>query len=334
MTKNLSIDDAVAEISQGLETMQAKDSEIGNVQLDKWIEDVEKCKYLIEKDMRTLCDLAISRLEKLPNVLKLTSPITVCGDIHGQFYDLMKLFETGGPVRDGKYIFLGDYVDRGYYSLETITLLLLYFVRYPDNVVLLRGNHESSRVSQVYGFYDECQTKYGNSYVWKYCNDVFNILPLAATIDEDIFCIHGGLSPEIQYIDQLYSIKRNREIPLDGPLSDLLWSDPEENLLEDFASSPRGCGWIFSEGAVTKFNQDNDITLICRSHQLVMEGFKMFFDDKLCTVWSAPNYVYRCGNDASILNVKTSDDLQVTYFKAVDRESRVVPSRFVIPYFL
>ncbi|CEF64557.1 Serine/threonine-protein phosphatase 6 catalytic subunit [Strongyloides ratti] len=312
----------------------AKVTSIGNVDLDKWIEKVEECKYLIEEDMKSLCNLVVTRLERLPNILTLSSPATICGDIHGQFYDLIRLFETGGHVKDEKYIFLGDYVDRGYYSLETLTLLLLYFARYPDNIILLRGNHESSRISQQYGFYDECQRKYGNSYVWRHCVDVFNLLPIGALIEDDIFCIHGGLSPEVQYIDQLLTINRNEDVPMNGPLCDLLWSDPEEDLHNDYSFSPRGAGWLFGEKVVDRFCFNNDVTLICRSHQLVNEGFKLYFNDQLCTVWSAPNYCYRCGNKASILQVNTTNDLDVMYFDAVENELRVVPEKFVAPYFL
>uniref|UniRef100_A0A0K0G3R2 Serine/threonine-protein phosphatase n=1 Tax=Strongyloides venezuelensis TaxID=75913 RepID=A0A0K0G3R2_STRVS len=328
------VQDTPIEKERVISSPECKDTTVGNVDLDRWIADVEKCKYLVEKDMISLCNLVASRMERLPNILILSSPAIICGDIHGQFYDLMKLFETGGHVKDGKYVFLGDYVDRGYYSLETLTLLFLYFARYPDNIVLLRGNHESSRVSQQYGFYDECQRKYSNSYVWRHCVDVFNLLPIGALIDNDIFCVHGGLSPEIQYIDQLLTINRYEEVPMSGPLCDLLWSDPDEDLHSNYSVNTRGAGWLFGRKVVDKFCHNNDVTLICRSHQLVNEGFKLSFDGQLCTVWSAPNYCYRCGNKASILQINTVNGLNVMYFDAVENEHRVIPEKFVAPYFL
>lgn len=122
---------------------------------------------------------------------------------------------------------MGDFVDRGYYSVETFLLLLALKVRYPDRITLIRGNHESRQITQVYGFYDECLRKYGTTDVWRYCTEIFDYLSLSAIIDGKIFCVHGGLSPSIQYLDQIRSIDRKQEVPHDGPMCDLLWSDPE-----------------------------------------------------------------------------------------------------------
>lgn len=151
----------------------------------------------------------------------------MCGDIHGQFYDLKELFKVGGDVPETSYLFMGDFVDRGYYSVETFLLLLALKVRYPDRITLIRGNHESRQITQVYGFYDECMRKYGSPAVWRYCTEIFDYLSLSAIIDGRIFCVHGGLSPSIQYLDQIRSIDRKQEVPHDGPMCDLLWSDPE-----------------------------------------------------------------------------------------------------------
>lgn len=154
----------------------------------------------------------------------------MCGDIHGQFYDLKELFKVGGDVPETSYLFMGDFVDRGYYSVETFLLLLALKVRYPDRITLIRGNHESRQITQVYGFYDECMRKYGSPAVWRYCTEIFDYLSLSAIIDGRIFCVHGGLSPSIQYLDQIRSIDRKQEVPHDGPMCDLLWSDPEGTL--------------------------------------------------------------------------------------------------------
>ena len=131
------------------------------------------------------------------------TPVTVCGDIHGQFWDLMELFKIGGETPDTNYLFMGDYVNRGYYSVETVSLLMCLKVRFPNRIYLTRGNHESSQITQVYGFYNECMRKYGNSNVWKYFTDLFDYLPLTAVVDNQIFCLHGGLSPSIETLDNI-----------------------------------------------------------------------------------------------------------------------------------
>lgn len=299
--------------------------------LDKWLETVKECKFLEENDLKKLCELVKSYLLEESNVQPVNSPVVVCGDIHGQFFDLLELFRTGGT--DSNYIFMGDFVDRGYHSLETFTYLLLLKARFPNKITLLRGNHESRQITQVYGFYDEVQQKYGNPNAWKYCCSVFDYLTLAALIDGQILCVHGGLSPEIKTLDQIRTIQRNQEIPHEGPFCDLMWSDPEE--IETWQVSPRGAGWIFGSKATAEFNQINGLQLICRSHQLVQEGYKyMFPEQSLVTVWSAPNYCYRCGNVASILSFNENLEKDFKIFKEVPESSRVVPSRAPVSYFL
>ncbi|KAG1178714.1 hypothetical protein G6F70_001622 [Rhizopus microsporus] len=236
-------------------------------------------------------------------VVPVNAPVTLCGDIHGQFYDLLKIFEVGGSLPETSYIFMGDFVDRGRYSLETLTLLLLYKVKYPERITLIRGNHESRNVTRVYGFYDECMAKYQNSKVWEWCCMVFDYLPLAAIIDGSVFCVHGGLSPELPSIDSIRTLFRMQELPQSGGHCDLLWSDPEVQV-ETWTISPRGGGYLFGPLPTTAFCHNNKIDLIVRSHQLVDEGYNYpFLEKNLVTLWSAPNYCYRCGNKAAILKV-------------------------------
>lgn len=284
---------------------------------DEWLETVKKCQSLTESEMKQLCEMVKELLMEESNIQPVMTPVTVCGDIHGQFHDLLELFRTGGGFPDQvNYIFLGDYVDRGFYSLETFTLLMCLKVKYPDRITLVRGNHESRQITQVYGFYEECLNKYGSTTVWKYCCQVFDFLTLAAIIDGKILCVHGGLSPEIRMLDQIRVLSRAQEVPHEGGFSDLLWSDPDN--VEAWQVSPRGAGWLFGSKVAREFNHVNGLNLIARAHQLVMEGFKYHFPEKdVVTVWSAPNYCYRCGNVASVMKVE--EDLEPTFkiFSAV-----------------
>lgn len=267
--------------------------------VDKLIATLNECQVPDEKDLIPLFEKATELLDKEENIKQLQSPITVCGDIHGQFFDLQELFRVGGECPDTNYIFLGDYVDRGYHSVETFLLLLCLFVKYPYRMTLLRGNHEARQTTQAYGFYDECVRKFGSADVWKRCTDLFDYLPIAALIDGQIFCVHGGLSPDVKTFDDIKAIDRKQEPPSQGAYCDLLWSDPDN--IEGFASSPRGAGFLFGSDVTKQFSELNKLSFICRAHQLMMDGYGLMFDDTLATVWSAPNYCYRSGNVASIL---------------------------------
>ncbi|KAL9085828.1 MAG: hypothetical protein Q9159_004493 [Coniocarpon cinnabarinum] len=376
--------------------------------LDRWIGQLRDCKPIPEYCVRTLTYKARELLLEEPNVVTIPAPVTICGDIHGQFHDLMELFRVGGSPPETNYLFMGDFVDRGFYSLESFLLLLCLKVRYPDRVTLIRGNHESRQITTVYGFYDECLRKYGTANVWRYCCDIFDYLALGAVVvgaatqleptrihenqpfatetegpdpsevsieeaelevlnsdnqvvlryprsyrdggsspgsrkgsplngDDGlssspvrspgtadpggppgsgaagngdfsvdstagaVFCVHGGLSPLIDTLDKIRLLDRKQEVPHEGAMCDLLWSDPDE--ITSWGLSPRGAGYLFGGDVVKRFNHMNGLSLIARAHQLVMEGFKEQFDSRIVTVWSAPNYCYRCGNVAAILEV-------------------------------
>ncbi|KAG5220926.1 Serine/threonine-protein phosphatase PP2A catalytic [Salix suchowensis] len=229
-------------------------------EIDAWIEQLSQCKQLTENDVKRLCDKTREILTEESNVQPVRCPVTVCGDIHGQF------------VR--------------YYSVETVTLLVALKLRYRDRVTILRGNHESRQITQVYGFYDECLRKYGNANVWRYFTDLFDFLPLTALIDNQIFCLHGGLSPSIDTLDHVRSIDHDRC---------------------GWGISPRGAGYTFGQDISEAFNHNNGLTLVARAHQLVMEGelvcLHISSDRNVVTIFSAPNYCYRCGNQAAIMEI-------------------------------
>lgn len=432
--------------------------------VDETIELLRTFRHVPEEMVKQLCYKAQELLIEESNVQLVYTPVTICGDIHGQFHDLLELFNVGGECPSTNYLFLGDFVDRGFYSVESFLLLLCLKVRYPDRITLIRGNHESRQITTTYGFYDECMRKYGSSYVWRLCCNVFDYLALSALVGgpRGVFCVHGGLSPAVKYINQIRFIDRKQEVPHDGPMCDLLWSDPDEaldvtpdvldddeeaahDLVQDddfdmyladtktnklnqtfndkdedetndkteisyyndsksdskntlteqytkmkdnesynkngdtsdadkrsfngstiigdygFAAangigpddspnypnsftmpqwslSPRGAGYLFGPAPVHAFNHVNNTSLIARAHQLILEGYKEMFNESLVTVWSAPNYCYRCGNVAAILQI--DDNLERSYkvFETQVSEfegSKIMPMRRpVAEYFL
>lgn len=168
---------------------------------------------ITEPEVKFLTDKAIEILVNETNVQFVRAPVTVCGDVHGQLHDLIELFRIGGDIPSTNYLFLGDYVDRGYYSVETISLLLALKVRYKERITLTRGNHESERITKIYGFYDECERKYGNENVWKMFVNLFNYLPLTAIIENKIFSLHGGLSPTVSKLDEIRKLERVNDVP-------------------------------------------------------------------------------------------------------------------------
>ena len=240
-----------------------------------------------------------------PILLELITPIKICGDVHGQYYDLLRLFEYGGYPPESNYLFLGDYVDRGKQSLETVCLLLAYKIKYPENFFMLRGNHECSAINRIYGFYDECKKRFSVK-LWKIFTECFNCLPVAALLDEKILCMHGGLSTEMEKFDQIKKIVRPTDVPEQGLLCDLLWSDPDESAKDGFGENDRGVSVIFNGTVVKNFLKNNELDLICRAHQVVEEGYEFFADKQLVTVFSAPNYCGEFDNSAGIMIIDDS----------------------------
>jgi serine/threonine-protein phosphatase 2A catalytic subunit len=299
---------------------------------DGYIETLRKCEQLTEKQIRALCDKAREIFMKESNVQPVPCPVTVCGDVHGQFHDLVELFRIGGEAPDTNYLFMGDYVDRGYYSVETVSLLVALKVRYPERLHILRGNHESRQITQVYGFYDECLRKYGSADVWTMFTDLFDYLPLTALVENQIFCLHGGLSPNVDTLDHIRSLDRFLEVPHEGPMCDLLWSDPDDRT--GWGVSPRGAGYTFGQDVSEIFNLNNGITLISRAHQLVMEGYNWSHDRNVVTVFSAPNYCYRCGNQAAIMELDDALNYTFLQFDPAPRRGEPHVTRRTPDYFL
>ena len=184
-------------------------------------------KFLPEKEVLQLCERARSLISEESNVHSVRAPVTVVGDIHGQFHDMMEMFKLGGPAPDTNYLFLGDYVDRGYYSVETVTLVVALKVRHPDRVTIIRGNHESRQITQVHGFYDERMRSTARRHMESLHRPVRLHAP-TAVIENQIFCPHGGLSPSIDSLEDVRKIDCFQEVPHEGPVCDLVWSDPDD----------------------------------------------------------------------------------------------------------
>lgn len=286
---------------------------------DPEVRNAKKTKMvnLPESEIKELCYAAMKIFMAQPMLLELEAPIKVCGDVHGQYNDLLKLFTFGGFPPDANYLFLGDYVDRGKQSLETICLLLAYKVKYPENFFLLRGNHEAAQVCKIYGFYDECKRRY-NTRLFKTFTDVFNRLPVAAIIDDKIFCCHGGLSPDLLHIGQIRNIQRPVEVPVQGLLCDLLWSDPSSDM--GWTENDRGVSFAFGPDVVTKFLQKHDFDLICRGHQVVEDGYEFFAQRKLITIFSAPNYCGTFDNAGALMSI--NDELLCSFQILTPRKNK------------
>jgi diadenosine tetraphosphatase ApaH/serine/threonine PP2A family protein phosphatase len=243
-------------------------------------------------------DIATRLMEHLlteNNVLLLSSPVVVCGDIHGQFADLLGLLDQASAgIR--RYLFLGDYVDRGPYSLNAFLYLACMKLRDPDLVFLLRGNHEARGTNYRYGFFAVLHAGYGSASLWRYLQAAFDLLPLAALIDRDVFCVHGGISPSIALVERIALLDRRKEVPNKGPISDLLWSDPGD--ADGWVKNARGAGFIFGPAQSRIFCHLNRVYFVARAHQCMPMGWKAHHlgaDGKphsyaVLTLFSAPNY--------------------------------------------
>ncbi|KAI8646900.1 Metallo-dependent phosphatase-like protein [Parasitella parasitica] len=252
-------------------------------------------------EVNAICRAAMDIFLSQPSLLELSAPVKIVGDTHGQYTDLIRLFEMGGFPPTSNYLFLGDYVDRGKQSLENFLLLLCYKIKYPENFFILRGNHESANVTKVYGFYDECKRRLSPK-MWRSFVDVFNTLPIAGLVAGKIFCVHGGLSPSLHSMDDIRNIQRPTDVPDYGLLNDLLWADPAD-ILVDWEDNERGVSYCFGKKVINDFLSKFDLDLVCRAHMVVEDGYQFFNERTLVTVFSAPNYCGEFDNFGAIMSV-------------------------------
>jgi len=276
-----------------------------------------------------LCERVEPILRNEETLVSVRAPVKVFGDIHGQFGDLMSFFREygspsttapGGDLSQYNYLFLGDYVDRGSHSLETVILLLALKVRHPEKVYLLRGNHESEETNSSYGFLDECEERLGEEEgrkVWMRLNQVFCWLPPAAVVDNQILAVHGGIGTNIVGLQDIRNAARGTSC-MDGGqvLIDLMWSDPaEHDCIEGCHDSPRGVSSVFGPDRVKEFLRATNLTCIIRAHQCVQDGFEVFASGHLITVFSATNYCGVEGNSGAICYIGEDGNIQ---FKIIE----------------
>ncbi|OAF64469.1 hypothetical protein A3Q56_07824, partial [Intoshia linei] len=256
-------------------------------------------------------------LKKEETMIHVDAPITVCGDVHGQYYDLLKLFEVGGSPEFTRYLFLGDYVDRGYFSAECVLYIWSLKILYPKSFYLLRGNHECRHLTEYFTFKQECKIKYSEIF-YKTCMESFDCLPLAALMNQQFLCVHGGLSPEIHSLDDIKKLDRFKEPPAYGPMCDLLWSDPVDDFGNEKSNDQfvhntvRGCSYFYSYRACCEFLQQNNLLSIIRAHEAQDAGYRMYRKSQLTgfpsliTIFSAPNYLDVYNNKAAIVKYENN----------------------------
>lgn len=280
---------------------------------------------LSKKVLTKIIKMASTKLANEPTLLRIEQPVFIVGDIHGQYYDLLRMFQLFGTPEYSKYLFLGDYVDRGSFGVECLIHLLALKVNYPNNVFLVRGNHESENMTKHFTFRTECYLKAGLSF-YHMTLFAFKCMPLAAVVDGKLFCSHGGISPHEFSLKAIEEFNRFREVPNQGVMCDLLWSDPVEKdtpkTLDFVPNKLRQCSFMISMRAMSAFLRQNNLLTIIRAHQVKQEGVEVYEKNPhtrfptLFTVFSAPNYCDSYHNRAAVLYYDRKT-LQAFPFEAV-----------------
>lgn len=287
-----------------------------------------------------LSEVCRAKLRAEDNLLRLSGTITVVGDIHGQFYDLVKIIKLNGTPPSTKYLFLGNVIGGGGFNCETLLFLLAAKAKFPDHVFLLRGPNESLSVSSAFNLESECSLKYSKQ-LYGLILQVFETLPLAAVVKDSFFCVHGGLSPDIEYIESICSLHRFRDVPVKGAMCDLLWADPHwdaenpvsverspsdeyytpetnyYNMKPDFSPNmKRGRSYVFNFASIKYFLTKNKILCIVRSHEVEDNGYKLYRAlpstnyPCMISVFSAPNYCDSFANMGAVVTIGNEVKIQ------------------------
>ncbi|CAI4232736.1 unnamed protein product [Auanema sp. JU1783] len=264
-----------------------------------------------EQELQACAQMAKEVFKSQSSLIEIVPPVVVCGDIHGQYSDLLRILDKNGFPPDVNYIFLGDYVDRGRQNIETIALMFCLKIKFPENFFMLRGNHECPAINRVYGFFEECNRRYRSPRLWNTFQETFNWMPLCGLIGNRILCMHGGLSPQLNSLDQLRTLARPQDPPNPSMGIDLLWADPDQ-WVRGWQANTRGVSYVFGQDIVMEMCQKLDIDLIARAHQVVQDGYEFFASKKLVTIFSAPHYCGQFDNFAATMTVR--EDMVCNFF--------------------
>lgn len=299
--------------------------------IDDIILRVKNGEEITLSDIDNVCRVSMEILQKEENVIYIQSPINVCGDVHGDFDNLLSIFDIFGDAPESRYLFLGDYVDRGDKSVPTAIYLLALKIKYPNDFYLIRGNHETMETTITFGFYNEIMKKYANFSVWQSFMEVFKCLPIAAVIDNKLFCVHGGLSSRFTEISQLQQANRFNPLPTPqtGVIHDVLWSDPYDG--KGYQESPRSAGCLWGIDVSRKFVQKNNLTMIVRGHELKKGGYAIAHDNLVVTVFSTPFYVSQY-SEAAVLEVVSPTERHITRFRPHQWEDNIMKMMFSNPW--
>ena len=280
------------------------------------MKNLQKNGRMTKESTVRLLRMALNMFKKEDNIVKVPDPVVFVGDIHGQFFDLVKMLDLVGKIGDLNFVFLGDYVDRGMFSFEVVATLYALKLCYPNKITLLRGNHECRQMTENFNFLIEIEEKFDME-VYELMMETFDALPLAALVDNKILAVHGGISPDLQSMQSIISIDRFKEIPRIGLFTDLMWSDPVENetgyLDELFAKNQkRSCSFLFGNTAANNFLEVNNLLCVVRAHEVQMNGYKLHQWNgpaefpSVITIFSAPNYCDVYNNKAAVLRFENN----------------------------
>ena len=294
---------------------------ISNTPYGQIIDKFWKGKLATATEVKFIIEEATKVFRSEPNVLSISPPLTMCGDIHGSFLDLIKIFHISGAPPFTRYLFLGDYVDRGDKSVEVLMLICVFKIMYKDSFYMLRGNHESMGITDMYGFRSEVLRKYGSESLYQSFESLFNSMPIAAVVNNEVFCVHGGITGHAMAIEEIMRLDRFIDIPNSGAMCELLWNDPIDENCEFIESSDRNIGSMFGAAATEEFFRINGIRMVIRAHQTKKFGFEYCQGKRVLTVFSASNYEKNIKNYGGIVTVDENMKIKEISFMATQKNS-------------